>query len=196
MSSQQNTKSSEQVPGERRLQREDWIRAAWEILGEGNLNEIKVKSLATQLGVTRGSFYWHFQSRQELIDALLDRWFTILGLNEVIEKEIASIKDPGEQLWTIFRHVIINVDAGQSVALRLHAKKNLKLRHRIAEEDRKRLEHFAARFKSLGVADQAAIEHARVYQAVVMSEYLRNGHLPRNERLATARHMHDTLTSL
>ena len=73
MSSQQNTKSGEQVPGERRLQREDWIRAAWEILGEGNLNEIKVKSLATQLGVTRGSFYWHFQSRQELIDALLER---------------------------------------------------------------------------------------------------------------------------
>lgn len=196
MNVQTPNKPSSNAPAEKRLRREDWIHAAWEILGGGSLNEIKINVLAKQLGVTRGSFYWHFQSRQELIDALVDRWFAFLGLKEVIEKELTSIEDAKDQLWTTFRRVITNVDAGQSVALRLHAKKDLKLRRRIREEDRLRLDHFAERFRKLGLEDQHANDHARIYHAVVMSEYLRNGELPRNQRLAAAVQMHKTLISL
>ena len=57
----------------RRLAREDWLHAALELLEEG-IDKIKVTPLAARLGVTSGSFYWHFKNRRELLDALLEFW--------------------------------------------------------------------------------------------------------------------------
>lgn len=187
------TESSDSM--EKRLHREDWIAAAWDALGRGNLNDIKVKTLAEKLGVTRGSFYWHFGNRQELLDALVDRWFAMLGFGQVMKPALELIEEPDAQLWATFRMVIINIDAGQSVAFRLLSKRDLKLRRRIETEDQQRLVHFAGLFEKLGFPGPLAAEKARIYHAVVMSEYLRNGALTRAERLADAKRMHATLTS-
>jgi len=181
---------------DKRLRREDWILAAWEMLGSGNMNEVKIKILASKLGVTRGSFYWHFRNRQELIDALVDRWFAILGLREVIEADVALVEDPKEQLWAVFKRVILNIDAGQSVALRLYSRKDQKLKRRIEDEDRLRLGHYSDRYKLMGFSEDRAIELGRIYQAVVVSEYLRNGALSLDQRLAAAGQIHTTLTSI
>jgi AcrR family transcriptional regulator len=57
-----------------RLRREDWIRAAkGELIARG-VTSVKVKRLASVLRVTRGSFYWHFNSHRELLRALLKDW--------------------------------------------------------------------------------------------------------------------------
>jgi AcrR family transcriptional regulator len=42
------------------LRREDWARAALEAFSRGGLPAIAVAPLARRLGVTKGSFYWHF----------------------------------------------------------------------------------------------------------------------------------------
>ena len=57
-----------------RLSRADWIAAARRALVEGGGAEVKGDRLAARIPVTRGSFYWHFKSRAELLDALLDAW--------------------------------------------------------------------------------------------------------------------------
>ena len=57
----------------RHLAREDWLQAALELCEEG-IDEIKITPLATRLGVTSGSFYWHFKNRRELLDALFVFW--------------------------------------------------------------------------------------------------------------------------
>ncbi|PWC44723.1 TetR/AcrR family transcriptional regulator [Azospirillum sp. TSO22-1] len=57
-----------------RLSRADWIAAARRALVEGGIAEVKVDRLAARIAVTRGSFYWHFRSRAELLDALLEEW--------------------------------------------------------------------------------------------------------------------------
>ena len=44
------------------LTREDWISGAWNMLGEGGLEGVRIEPLARQLGVTKGSFYWHFKA--------------------------------------------------------------------------------------------------------------------------------------
>ena len=35
---------------------------------------VKVEVLARQLEVSKGSFYWHFKNRQELLEGVLQRW--------------------------------------------------------------------------------------------------------------------------
>jgi AcrR family transcriptional regulator len=62
------------VPETSRLTRDDWLDAAFHAVVEGGFDAVRVLVLAEQLGVTRGSFYWHFADHAELISALLARW--------------------------------------------------------------------------------------------------------------------------
>ena len=57
-----------------RLNRDDWLDAAFKAVVDGGFDAVRVLVLADRLGVTRGSFYWHFADHAELISALLARW--------------------------------------------------------------------------------------------------------------------------
>ena len=56
------------------LQPEDWIRAAFARLASEGIEAVRVELLARDLGVSKGSFYWHFQDREELLGRMFDRW--------------------------------------------------------------------------------------------------------------------------
>jgi AcrR family transcriptional regulator len=56
------------------LAREDWLRAARLALLTGGAAAVRVETLARELGVTKGSFYWHIRDRADLLDALLVDW--------------------------------------------------------------------------------------------------------------------------
>jgi AcrR family transcriptional regulator len=57
-----------------RLSAEDWAVAALDVIAETGLASVAVEPLAKRLGVTKGSFYWHFPSREALLIAALERW--------------------------------------------------------------------------------------------------------------------------
>jgi len=52
----------------------DWAEAALQLIAEAGLGALTVSTLASRLGVTKGSFYWHFKGRPELLSAALARW--------------------------------------------------------------------------------------------------------------------------
>jgi AcrR family transcriptional regulator len=56
------------------LDREAWIKGAVTILAEHGAERLRVEVLAKRLGVTKGSFYWHFKNRRDLLDAVLQFW--------------------------------------------------------------------------------------------------------------------------
>ena len=56
------------------LDREAWIKGAIAILAEHGAERLRVEVLAKRLGVTKGSFYWHFKDRRDLQDAVLEFW--------------------------------------------------------------------------------------------------------------------------
>jgi len=66
---------------EKSLQREDWLRAARLALLRGGIGAVRVEKLARSLHVTKGSFYWHFRDRDDLLESLLREW----------ENEVAEI---------------------------------------------------------------------------------------------------------
>jgi AcrR family transcriptional regulator len=80
--------------GEATLTAADWAEAALQLIAERGVGELKVDALAKRLGVTKGSFYWHFTGRAELLAAALRRWEqrttteTILGLNAVSDPRL------------------------------------------------------------------------------------------------------------
>lgn len=56
------------------LGRADWIKAALKLLVAEGESAVRITRLSEALGVTRGSFYWHFKDRADLLDALLETW--------------------------------------------------------------------------------------------------------------------------
>jgi AcrR family transcriptional regulator len=57
-----------------RLGRDDWLRAGRLALLTGGAAAVRIEPLAERLGVTKGSFYWHFTDRAALLEALLREW--------------------------------------------------------------------------------------------------------------------------
>ncbi len=58
----------------RSLDRLAWLDAAADAIAEGGFGEARILTLARRLGVTRGSFYWHFRGHDDFIRAVLERW--------------------------------------------------------------------------------------------------------------------------
>lgn len=52
----------------------DWLNAASARLSEQGIEAVRVEALARDLGVSKGSFYWHFRDRGDLLERMLSRW--------------------------------------------------------------------------------------------------------------------------
>jgi AcrR family transcriptional regulator len=99
----------------RRLGREDWIAAALDAIAQGGLSAVAVEPLAARLGVTKGSFYAHFSSRDELIEAALQSWEHSHGQAEL--DRFAAIDDPAERLQAL---LLAAITFSQGGALSVH----------------------------------------------------------------------------
>lgn len=90
--------------GQGRLSRDDWISAALAAIGGGGLAAVGVEPLATALGATKGSFYWHFENRDALLEAAIRRWEKETTTDVVAE--ITAAQDaPASQ----FRRLLVGV---------------------------------------------------------------------------------------
>ena len=88
-----------------RLNRKDWLRGALELLTITGLEGVKITPLAKRLGVTSGSFYWHFKNRRELHDALLDYWeYEMTDVAIEVAKRIKG--HPVERIWHLMEQVM------------------------------------------------------------------------------------------
>jgi len=72
--SQLISRPKKSINGRGTLTRESWILAARKALIASGIDGVKVDLLGRALGVTRGSFYWHFEDRAALLRALLKHW--------------------------------------------------------------------------------------------------------------------------
>lgn len=53
---------------------EDWIAAAFRRLGQGGIAAVRAEVVARDLGVSKGSFYWHFRNLPDLKSRMLAHW--------------------------------------------------------------------------------------------------------------------------
>ena len=176
------------------LTRDDWISAAWDMLGENGLDGVRVEPLARRLGVTKGSFYWHFKDPQQLMEALLDRWFSIWDDQMLPDMEEAA--NPADRIWALFESVLGRLTRGQTVSLRMMSHSDADVARRIDERDAQRLSFLTSQLVEIGFAPDEARVRGQVYQTIMTGEYLRSGGLPLEERVARARSYHLMLSSL
>ena len=78
------------------LSREAWVQAATRVIAQEGVQAVAVEPLAAALGVTKGSFYWHFSNRDELIHSALEAWEQDQSLDVVAR--YSAIPDPRRRL--------------------------------------------------------------------------------------------------
>ena len=142
-----------------RLSRDEWIAAALRAIADGGLTAVNVQQLAASLGVTTGSFYWHFSSRDEIIEAALDRWEQ--ERIDVLE-ELRAIADPRERLMTMVRNVYIIKERGALFASLQASASDARIRNRLRRTMQRRLTFLTQTYRELGYPIDSARHASRV----------------------------------
>lgn len=95
------------------LSKADWIQAALDALARGGVAAVRVDVLAKRLGITRGSFYWHFADRDALLAAVLEEWeaATTAGVIQRLEK----VSSPRERLRAILQGAYFTTESANRI---------------------------------------------------------------------------------
>jgi len=162
-------KHSADAPAREALDRAAWIAGALDIVAQDGIDGLRVESLAKKLGVTKGSFYWHFKDRRDLIDAVLDDWRQ--SRIRDIRKQTAA--EPGGELVAL-RHTIEVYAAAKNrkgisieAAIRIWARQDANGLAVVEEVDAERLACTRRLFLALGLPPaEAAARSALLYAYV------------------------------
>ena len=76
------------------LSADDWIRQGLKALAKSGFTALKADPLAKTMGVSRGSFYWHFADLGAFHAAVLKRWREIAAEQIIADVEADSEGEP------------------------------------------------------------------------------------------------------
>lgn len=143
-----------------RLSAADWEQAALDALAESGLGAVAVESLARRLGVTKGSFYWHFATREALIKAALERWERT-DEDEVMGP-IEPIADPRARLRELFRRVSREMQSHVIYAALMQSLDHPLVRPVMSRVSQRRLDVLARAYRQAGFERREAAHRARL----------------------------------
>jgi AcrR family transcriptional regulator len=149
-----------------RLSSQDWTDAALRALADGGVAAVRVDALARDLGVTRGSFYWHFTDRDALLKAALELWEERLTA-QVID-ELGGIDDPSERLERLMRVAFGDEPVpGLQPAIMAHADHPV-VRPVLRRVTARRIGYIAAGYEELGLPSSVARRRAVIAYAAYL----------------------------
>ena len=158
-----------------RLNRDDWLDAAFAAAVENGFDGVRVLVLADTLRVTRGSFYWHFKDHAELIAALLERWRTAeAASNQRLQQP--SSDDPVKDLEQLLDAALAHGGADLSnmrfeLALRGLGRRDPAVAAMLLEVDQARMALFAGKFARITPDTKTAIDLAALFYLTIVGSF-------------------------
>jgi AcrR family transcriptional regulator len=150
------------------LSRDDWIRTALVAIAEGGAAAVAVEPLAARLRATKGSFYWHFRNRGELVDAALALWERE-ATDEIIER-LGGVADPVERLRQVLTAAMEddNDEYGAIDAALLASAADRSVGAVVERVHGKRLAFLERCFRDMGLAPAEARVRARIGYSIYL----------------------------
>jgi AcrR family transcriptional regulator len=176
-----------------RLSADDWLAGGLQLLAAEGLAAVKVEPLAARLGVTKGSFYWHFEDLPSFLDAMAERWSTLR------DQEVARFPDrapaaPLDRLRFLMETISDPDTWALERAVRAWAYSNERLHERIAALDDWAYQEVRGCFEQLGFSrTQAEVRAKTLYYAGI--GFLHTGSLGEPERPDHRRGLLELLTA-
>ena len=156
-----------------RLDAAAWIAAGFDALASGGIDAVRVEPLAKALGITKGSFYWHFADRRALLDAMLEAWMQ--GRVAAIRQQAALRGDPAAALRDLADLYTRNANVrglAIELAIRALARADAAAAKAVRSVDRERLRHVGDLFAALGWARPEAQARAVLFYSYLFGQSL------------------------
>ena len=138
----------------------DWEQQALVLIAEQGIRAVAVESLAKRMGVTKGSFYWHFPNRGALIEQSLLRWEKHDKAN--LHASLGAIQDPRERLRSFFRRTGREKLTHNVYSSLLTAADHPQVEPLLERVAARRMSHIGAAFGEIGFKPEDAAHRARL----------------------------------
>lgn len=151
-----------------RLSREEWLRRVLDILAEEHNALLKIDLLVKRMGVTKGSFYWHFKDRDDFLSQILDYW--VYEYNEKVPEELNKAvgdQDAKTRLRYLLEYLVKHDCAKYDMVVRSWAVQDPKVGKVLIKIDKLRLNTVHALFTEIGFSEADSKVRARIFVTYV-----------------------------
>jgi AcrR family transcriptional regulator len=158
-----------------------WVEAGLRALGTGGPDAVRIDPLARALGVTRGSFYWHFADRDALLAELLGAWERA-ATDEVLDRVERRGGDARARLRRAgaltFSEQLLPVD----LAVRDWARYDPAVAERLRRVDNRRMDYLRTLFGTFCAdADEIEARSTLAFSLLIGSHFLAADHPGRSQ---------------
>ncbi|NKF20781.1 TetR/AcrR family transcriptional regulator [Solimonas marina] len=143
-----------------------WAEAALDAIANGGLDAVAVEPLARRLGVTKGSFYWHFANRDALLRAALARWEQ--AETDDIVARVGPEADPYTRIVKLFKAANASYRAGRLYLAIAAAEDKPMVQAFVRRVSERRMGYLYDCYHALGFAEDEARDWARFAYATFM----------------------------
>jgi AcrR family transcriptional regulator len=158
------------------LSAKDWLDQGLETLAESGFTALKAEPLAKAMGVSRGSFYWHFADISAFHAAILRHWRDVAAEQVIANLEALSKDD--NPLLVLLRRTFSGKLALEN-AVRSWATLDPEARAAVQATDRRRLSYVQTLFERSGVAPGVARSRAQIFYWAFLGFALSDQPLPK-----------------
>ena len=132
-----------------RLSRTEWLDRSLDLLSE-NKGHIRIDDLVKKLGVTKGSFYWHFKNRDDFVRSMLEHWSNVTTQNVLTKMEKHHNADAETRLLELMRILRNKEFCNHDIAIRNMASWSKDAANKVVIVDKMRLDFVTSLFKEIG----------------------------------------------
>ena len=163
------------------LSARDWLDQGLETLTKSGFTALKAEPLAKAMGVSRGSFYWHFADIGAYHAAILKHWREVAAERIIADLEASSEHD--NPLLLLLRRTFSSKLALEN-AVRTWATLDPVARAAVQATDRRRLAYVQTLFERSGVAPGVARSRAQIFYWAFLGYALSDQQLPKARQQA------------
>ena len=177
----------------RKLTREEWLARALEALAQHGEGVLTIDALVRRLGVSRGSFYWHFSGRTEFLRQLVEYWFTTY--TEAAARELASYEGtPQERLQRLMEHITVGGLNRYDIPIRAWAARDTVASRIVRKADRFRSDYVQSLFREMGFSGEELEIRTRAFVVYFSAELGLFVKTPKSTRVGQLQQLHSFFT--
>jgi AcrR family transcriptional regulator len=157
-----------------RLTAQDWIDFGLRMLAREGADTLKADVLARKLGVSRGSFYWHFAELGDFHARIIARWREVA--TEAIIADLERYDSPARRIEALLRGALSH-NTLLEVRMRAWADTNTAAARALAAVDRRRKAYIERLLVAAGIAPRLAVTRTQMLYWAYLGAALARGKL-------------------
>lgn len=157
-------------PSKKTLDRDAWLKKALDVLFANGIAQVKIEVLARKLKLTKGSFYWHFKNRDDLLRSMVD-WWRENQLHFIATLNHHEVERAAHVIKAVINFTQHTDDSNHDIAMREFARFNKYAARAVVEVDEQRTAYLASLFRAATFSEAEALLRARALYFYQVGEY-------------------------